>query len=209
MQIQQFGIINNCFLVKGEAGAILIDTGLYAQREKVFAKIKNEAVTLILLTHGHRDHTDNAAYFREKLSAPIAMHPADLPILKDMQASVLHASALGKQMMKMTDQKTKKRAFEEFAPDVFLEEGMCLAPYGIAGKITALPGHTAGSVGVFLDNGTLIAGDALMHLPFMKTPQIYEEKAELLCSIEKIKKISPTKIYVGHGYKINGKRFSK
>ena len=75
----------NCFLVKSGSAAILVDTGREAYREKILriCTADNEApVRLIVLTHGHVDHVQNAAFLANRLHVPIAMHEEDFPCNK-------------------------------------------------------------------------------------------------------------------------------
>ncbi len=72
----------NCYLIKTEAGYVLIDTGSTNQRavleqELLKAGCRPGNLRLIILTHGDFDHTGNAAHLRRKFNAPLAMHPAD------------------------------------------------------------------------------------------------------------------------------------
>lgn len=53
-------------------------------------------------------------------------------------------------------------SYKENAPDVWLEDGRRLDVYGVAGRIMHIPGHTAGSISVVLDDGQAIVGDVLM-----------------------------------------------
>lgn len=55
----------NCFLLTRGETAVLVDTARTAHRQTVLDACKPYQVRLILLTHGHVDHVQNAA----KLSA--------------------------------------------------------------------------------------------------------------------------------------------
>lgn len=52
----------NCYIVADNDKAILIDTGRKKYREKILERCKKFHVSLIVLTHGHMDHCQNAAY---------------------------------------------------------------------------------------------------------------------------------------------------
>lgn len=75
---------------------------------------------------------------------------------------------------------------------------MPLAPYGIDGKVVALPGHTAGSVGVLLATRELLVGDAMSGLWAPGPAWCYEDKSLMEESLEKIKALRPRRIYTGH-----------
>ena len=73
----------NCHLVQGEQGAILVDTGRAGYGEKLLPLCRQWDVRLIVLTHGHLDHVQNAAFLSQQLEVPIAMHRSDLELLED------------------------------------------------------------------------------------------------------------------------------
>ena len=64
----------NCYLVSQGDSAILVDTGEAKYREMILEKCRAKHVKLIVLTHGHYDHAQNAAWLAGQLGAPIAMH---------------------------------------------------------------------------------------------------------------------------------------
>lgn len=57
----------NVYLIRGQKGSILIDAGISRYREKIARVCSDALVKLIVLTHGHFDHCQNAAYLAEKL----------------------------------------------------------------------------------------------------------------------------------------------
>ena len=50
-------------------------------------------------------------------------------------------------------------ASERFTPDVLLDDGDDLSPYGLEGTVSCLPGHSKGSIGVLTAGGELFCGD--------------------------------------------------
>jgi hydroxyacylglutathione hydrolase len=72
----------NSYLVKTNNSYVLIDTGYSTNRKELEKQLAASGCTpgnlkLILITHGHFDHTGNCAFLREKYGAPIAMHKGD------------------------------------------------------------------------------------------------------------------------------------
>ena len=67
----------NCYIVADNDKAILIDTGRKKYCEKILERCKKFHVNLIVLTHGHMDHCQNAAYLAEALHIPIAINKMD------------------------------------------------------------------------------------------------------------------------------------
>ena len=72
----------NCYIVVDKDKAILIDTGRKKYREKILEKCREFQVSLIVLTHGHMDHCQNAAYFANALNIPVAMSKKDINMME-------------------------------------------------------------------------------------------------------------------------------
>ena len=69
----------NAYLLQGERGAVLVDTGFPGTTGTVLKKISRrgvdpEEISLIVLTHGHPDHAGSAAELRKRLRVPVAIH---------------------------------------------------------------------------------------------------------------------------------------
>ena len=82
----------NAYIVSRGDNAILVDTADAAFRRKVLRRCGGRNIRLIVLTHGHYDHAQNAAFLSEALGAPVAMHPADIPVLADIFAEPLRGT---------------------------------------------------------------------------------------------------------------------
>lgn len=63
----------NCYLVQGEEGAVLVDTGYTGYVERLLDTCLGAGVRLIVLTHGHLDHIQNTALLMERLGVPAAL----------------------------------------------------------------------------------------------------------------------------------------
>ena len=51
----------NAYLLRGQGGSVLVDTGTARYRQLVLEACRAARVLLILLTHGHCDHCQNSA----------------------------------------------------------------------------------------------------------------------------------------------------
>lgn len=189
----------HAYLLRNGASSILVDTGTQKLGEQTLAACHHMGVKLILLTHGHFDHCQNAAYFAEELHCPVAISRADAPLLAGKKRRVKGEGLWGSAFAWASNRSIEKEPLPEVTPTVFLEDGMSLAPYGIEGQIVALPGHTAGSVGVLLDSRELLVGDAMSGLWAPGPAWCYEDKALMEKSLAAIKGLRPRKIYMGHG----------
>lgn len=192
----------HAYLLRDGNASVLVDTGTRKQAEETLAACHHMAVRLILLTHAHFDHCQNAAYFAGELGCPVAVSREDAPLLAGEKRSVCGEGLWGRGFAWVSNYSIRKEEIPAVKPQVLLEDGMALAPYGIGGKVVALPGHTAGSVGVLLDSGELLAGDAVSGFFKPGPAWCYEDKAQMEESLEKIKALRPCKIYMGHGLRV-------
>jgi len=193
--------MNNCYLLSQGDSAILIDTATRASKKKILRACGGKNVRLIVLTHGHYDHAQNAAALSRELGAPVAMHPADAPLLTDMLAEPLQSPFwTGKILIGFM--KLSKGRFprsEPFKIAVELREGLSLAEYGVEARIIELPGHTRGSIGVVAEDG-LVAGDALTNLfPPAGKAALYSDEAAVETSAAKAGALGELTVYFGHG----------
>jgi len=148
----------NCSILGDERSgeAIVVDPGDDIPRILAILQRHNLRVTQILITHAHIDHIAGAARLKALTGAPILYNSRDLDLVKimDMQASWLGLA----------------RAPDVPPPDDTLDEGriitLATAPDStkppIAAHVLHTPGHTQGSVCLYLpDHSLLLAGDTL------------------------------------------------
>lgn len=190
----------NAYLLRSPEGGILIDTGTEKYREKVLSACRETGVKLILLTHGHVDHCQNAAFLADKLGCPVGIGAADIPLLRDGVARTVYGHGLiGAVYAFASNRVIASQRIPPVTPAVVLENGFSLKAYGIAGTVVPLPGHTAGSVGVLLDTGELFVGDAMQNLGVPACAWCYEDREAALCSVETIRGGKANLVYFGHG----------
>ncbi len=84
----------NCYIVSYGKNAVLVDTGRERYRQKIWSACKPYDVRLLMLTHGHVDHVQNAAYLSNVFGCPVGMNRADIPLLKDNMLQSLSAHDL-------------------------------------------------------------------------------------------------------------------
>jgi len=190
----------NCFFVEDGGHAILIDTSITLYREKILVACKEKNVRLIILTHGHIDHIQNAAALSKALNVPIAMHADDCRLIRDNLSEPLYADTVfGKFILGMSIRSMKRDTVEAFEPDVYLQDGDTLSEYGIAATVARLPGHTKGSIGVLAGGKDLFVGDALMNMLRPSKTLLYGDKEAMEQSAQKISGLGDITIHFGHG----------
>ena len=193
----------NSYLVKTNKGYILIDTGYSINRKDLEKQLEDVGCTfgglkLILVTHGHFDHTGNCAFLREKYGAQIAMHKGDLGMVEKgnmFYNKNIIRRALGKIMLFFLMRGT----FEKFTPDILVEDKQDLTPYGLEAEIIHIPGHSKGSIGVLTSNNDLICGDLLTNIKKPQKNTLIDNKEELEASVKKITSLEIGMVYPGHG----------
>lgn len=139
----------NCSILGDETSgeAIVVDPGDDVSRIVKLLEKHRLTVKQIIVTHAHIDHIAGAQRLKQLTGAPVLYNQNDLPLVKmmDMQAGWLGIPTP-----------------EVAAPDTSLENGQKIAIQGIAGSILHTPGHTEGSICLYLpQQKLLLAGDTL------------------------------------------------
>ena len=196
----------NCFCVEEDGCAILIDTAMAAYRDKILNGCKDKNIRLIVLTHGHVDHIQNAAALSKALKAPIAMHNADYYLTRDNMEESMSANTLfGKFMLALIKNQLKNGKVELFEPEVFLLDGDTLDGYGVKAKIVHLPGHTKGSIGIVVGISDIFVGDALMNIMYPTKSLLFGNQMDMLESIGKIGSYKSATVHFGHGKSVDNR----
>ncbi|GAB18258.1 hypothetical protein GOEFS_050_00360 [Gordonia effusa NBRC 100432] len=134
----------NCYIVADAPGgdAIVIDPGQDAAPQ-VDAMLAEHSLTpvAVLLTHGHLDHTWNAADICDKYSIPAYIHPDDREMLANPGIGLGHALAplIG------------ELVFREPEKVIEFVDGEDVDVAGLRFSVDLAPGHTRGSVLLGLD----------------------------------------------------------
>lgn len=201
----------NCYIIENGTCGILADTGKREFADKVIEACKQYNVKLIVLTHAHFDHAENAALISETLGIPIAMNERDLDLINSNNNQDLYADTfMGKIVLSVSLKDFSKRKMREFKPDFLLNEGDNLDGYGIKNiEIIALPGHTNGSIGIDIDKKHLIVGDALMNMFYPTFSMLFHDKNTMLESARKIGGLGERTIYFGHGKPLANRQWVK
>jgi hydroxyacylglutathione hydrolase len=186
----------NCSILGDEASreAIVVDPGDDIPRILAILARHKLTVKQILITHAHIDHIAGAARLKAITGAPILYNQHDLALVKimDVQAGWLGVDTP-----------------EVAPPDDTLEDGRLIS-FGahvsgtpaISGTILHTPGHTPGSVCLYLPgNNLLLAGDTLFAGSVGRTDLPGGDPRTLIHSIhEKLLTLpDATAVVPGHG----------
>ncbi len=200
----------NCYIVENGVDGILVDTGKKEFAKRVMEACRQYHVKLIVLTHAHFDHAENAAQISNALGIPIGMSEKDCNLIPSNANQGLSAETFfGKIVLSVSLKDFSVRTLEKFKPDIFLKDGDSLSGYGVNASIIALPGHTDGSIGIDVENKGFIVGDALMNMFYPTVSMLFHDKSEMLDSAGKISRLGNRTIYFGHGKPVPNKQWVK
>lgn len=193
----------NSYLLPAQGGFLLIDTGSPQCRKQLIHELDSHGcqpgrLNLILLTHGDFDHIGNAAVLRRVYQSKIAMHHADAGMAErgDMFAGRRDP---GKVIRALAPLFASLGKVNRFTPDVFLQEGDSLAPYGMDAEIISIPGHSPGSVGILTCAGDLFCGDLLVSTHAPQLNSLVDDLEQMQTSLRRLRGIGVQRVYPGHG----------
>ena len=177
----------NTYLIEGERGAILFDSGWAGTFPMFCAELGRQGKKLndidyLLISHFHPDHYGIAQEIADK--GPVVL-------VCDVQKEYMHASDA-------VFEKDKRMHFYPIRDDKvklisLAESRRVLAELGIDGELLHTPGHSDDSVSLWLDEGSLFVGDLnpLYELELHKGTEIGR-------SWEKLLALDPKTVYYGH-----------
>jgi glyoxylase-like metal-dependent hydrolase (beta-lactamase superfamily II) len=194
------GGTDNCYVVAEGGKAILIDTASGPHLDKVIAECDKYEMKLIVLTHVHFDHAENAAALSKRYNIPVAVSKTDEELFEDFDRQPLSSYGLvGKLVLGLSLNVLRNTKVEKPENLIFVKEGDDLSSYGIKAKIIGLPGHTLGSIGVDVEQKHLFVGDELDNWLRPALGHLYYDFDAIIDSAQKIKNLGERTIYYGHG----------
>jgi len=193
-----------------EEGVVMIDGGVPG-KAKAFIQGMNEAlirpqdIKLLILTHGHWDHTGSAKDIKEITGARIAMHKREKNCLEESLKPIPPGvSRWGKVFSKILSMFMPFVNIPATHVDIILgDEELSLAEFGVAGKIISTPGHSPGSVSIVLQTGDAFVGDLAMNaFPLRLSPGLpilAEDMQKVKDSWKLLLEYGVKMIYPSHG----------
>lgn len=166
--------------------AAIIDPGDEAEKIEQIIKSTEAKPTMILLTHGHPDHSFAAGELQETFDVDVRMHEADVPQFECYPDLVA--------MFYNPDSYVKPRLGE------FLNDGDSIKVGNEVVEVIHTPGHSPGGL-CFKAGSSVIVGDTLFAGGIGRTDLHGGSYEDLINSIKEKLLILPeeTVIYPGHG----------
>ncbi len=180
----------NCYVVGCEEtheGAV-VDPGGNPKRILKAVEESGLAIRYVLNTHCHFDHMGANAAVVAATGAPLALHPAELPILQARGGAAWFGVPVKESPM----------------PDVELEDGQTLEVGTLRFQVLHTPGHSPGGVTFYLEEeGVAFDGDVLFQMGVGRTDLPGGDWDTLVRSIRDVLFALPddTVLYSGHGPK--------
>jgi hydroxyacylglutathione hydrolase len=197
----------SAFLVKGRK-PILVDAGTSGSGRKVVESLRRLGVepkklALVIVTHGHADHFGGLQALLPEIRCPVAVHAKDAEWLRSgRNGPAVPVGAVMGLLMRLLPRAGRGR-LPALEPGLLIRGSLDLRPYGIEGRVELTPGHTPGSVSLFLEGGEVIIGDLLrgsmVSRGSPRWPFVADDLAEVRRSIGRVLDQRPSVIWTSHG----------
>lgn len=211
----------NILRVKGTAWlaykddkGILIDTGIRRNAKQIIRKIEalGIKVPIIFLTHTHYDHVGSAEELRAALGAIVVVGEKEANCLRTGHTPVPKGTLAITRLIGRAGHDIDAKRREYYKPVqediVEIHEQQSLNEYGIDGTAYPLGGHSAGSIGLKIDEH-FFGGDNVFGILGTIYPIFADYEDEIEAAWKTILDSGAEKIYPGHGHIISGKMLKR
>jgi len=199
----------NVFLLVGDTLTI-VDTGFKGRSVHILREVARLGyspadITNIIITHHHADHTGSLAALKEVTQAKVIAHPADALYI---DGSLPQPGPAKPEWL--SDKLTPLYGLWATIPvavDVLVNDGDELPILGGI-KVLHTPGHTPGSISLFLEKeGLVIVGDVLSRTAGLSLPSkaFTIDVVQEIQSIRRVASLDFTLICFGHGLALSRK----
>ena len=177
---------SNCYIVGSESNkeGVIIDPG--ADAKEILKNVKDLGldIKLIVLTHGHIDHTGAVKEVKKTTGAEVAIHTDDAKSLQEQLLGRLFGLSYPPPP----------------PPDWLLKDGDSIDIGDLHFLVVHTPGHSPGGI-CLLEEGVVFSGDTLFNYGIGRTDMPGGSYSQLMNSIHTKLMVLPdnTTVYPGHG----------
>ena len=168
-------------------GAVVVDTLPFPQETRellAFVQERELRIPYVINTHSHADHANGSYLFEE---ADLVAHQLCREILSR------HGERVLEEAKEETPEVTEVRLR---LPSITFDQEMTLRLGDRTMRFIPLPGHTADSIGVYVEEDRILfAGDAVMPVPYL----VGGDRAAMIDSLRVVGRLSLENIVEGHG----------
>ena len=179
-------IENNVYIIDDGATTFVVDPT--CQPEDILKALEGRTVDSIVLTHFHWDHVGAAKALRDATGARVVASAVDAPVIR------------GERKLDPSH-----RPFEPCPIDLEVSDGDIVSIGAMRWKVLLTPGHTPGSMCLFLEDGgldkapTLISGDTLFAGAHGRTDFVGGDPADMRVSLARLAQLPDnTVVLPGH-----------
>lgn len=203
----------NCYLIGEGERRVLVDPGPAGAAGQLMAELGEAGVRpsdigLLFITHAHWDHYGAAAEVQAWCGAPVVSHPAGPGLSQEKRFAFPPAQTLRGSILRWAYLMLASKRLDPFQSDATLEDGDSLAGYGVDARVIGLPGHSVDSLGLAGPEGELIVGDLYVNYTVPSRPLYLSDGKAWDRSHEKVVKLAPLMIYIGHGEPFAGDKLA-
>ena len=195
--------LGQAYLVEFSRGMVLVDSGSPGQEGKVvhaLLRLGRTDLRLIFITHAHLDHYGSAAALRRISGAPVAIHRLDAAAMAQAQTDVGRARSFGHLIRIALPLAESLLNPEPLQADLLLEDGDDLDVPGIDARVLHVPGHTAGSACLIVQDRLAFAGDLILTTGYPRAQKFFAQDWSLVpSSVRRLQALHPEWVYPGHG----------
>jgi glyoxylase-like metal-dependent hydrolase (beta-lactamase superfamily II) len=214
--LHRISLVNvSAYLIFRPGEAIMVDCGNKGSEVKIIEEmnrlgLRPAELRLLILTHAHFDHAGSAKRLKELTGCRIMVHHKEASRL-EAGFTPIPSGTRWKARVLVTLGRTFAKGLMKYPPaipDLLVEESASLVEFGFPGRVIHTPGHTPGSMVVFMGGGEMMAGDTLFGVPGKRIfPPFAEDRSGLLKSWKMISGLAVKHFYPAHGRSLNRAAF--
>lgn len=183
---------SNVFLLARNNRYILVDTSPAFMRKTLETRLKRMKVftiDLLILTHAHFDHAENAAWIKKKYNSKVLIHRSEVENLEagktELPGGTNPFSGI---LIKYISRFIKSPgSYQPCMTDYIADDISDLKEFGHNAYVLHTPGHTKGSVSVIVNNEIAVVGDTMFGVfPGSVFPPFADNVSQMVASWGKL-----------------------